>query len=58
MSPISRPDLALHHLEYVTTNFNLERHLYPVVYRIAAKLLPNDPEIAFNLAAVLEASEV
>jgi hypothetical protein len=38
--------------------YNLERHLYSVVYRIAANLLPNDPEIAFNLAAVLEASEV
>ncbi|TFL01892.1 hypothetical protein BDV98DRAFT_43624 [Pterulicium gracile] len=38
LSPISRPDLALHHL------------------RIAATLSPDDPEIAFNLAAVLEAT--
>ncbi|TDL23669.1 TPR-like protein [Rickenella mellea] len=38
MSPISRPDLALHHLH------------------TAATLSPEDPEIAFNLAAVLEAS--
>ncbi|KAI0080212.1 TPR-like protein [Panus rudis PR-1116 ss-1] len=37
ISPVSRPDLALHHL------------------RIAASLAPEDPEIAFNLAAVLEA---
>ncbi|KAI5121501.1 hypothetical protein M0805_006538 [Coniferiporia weirii] len=37
ISPISRPDLALHHL------------------RIASSLAPEDPEIAFNLAAVLEA---
>ncbi|KAF8845170.1 TPR-like protein [Paxillus ammoniavirescens] len=38
ISPISRPDLALHHLH------------------IAATLSPEDPEIAFNLAAVLEAT--
>ncbi|KAK7687973.1 hypothetical protein QCA50_009192 [Cerrena zonata] len=37
VSPVSRPDLALHHLQ------------------IAASLAPEDPEIAFNLAAVLEA---
>ncbi|KAI0945607.1 hypothetical protein AcW1_001788 [Taiwanofungus camphoratus] len=37
ISPVSRPDLALHHLH------------------IAASLAPEDPEIAFNLAAVLEA---
>ncbi|KLO17962.1 TPR-like protein [Schizopora paradoxa] len=37
ISPVSRPDLALHHLN------------------IAASLSPEDPEIAFNLAAVLEA---
>ncbi|KAH8116407.1 TPR-like protein [Phellopilus nigrolimitatus] len=37
ISPVSRPDLALHHL------------------RIASSLAPEDPEIAFNLAAVLEA---
>ncbi|CAL1714950.1 unnamed protein product [Somion occarium] len=37
ISPVSRPDLALHHLQ------------------IAASLAPEDPEIAFNLAAVLEA---
>ncbi|KAH9917318.1 uncharacterized protein B0H18DRAFT_1034900 [Fomitopsis serialis] len=40
ISPISRPDLALHHLQ------------------VAASLQPEDPEIAFNLAAVLEASLV
>jgi len=38
ISPVSRPDLALHHL------------------KIAASLSPEDPEIAFNLAAVLEAT--
>lgn len=38
ISPISRPDLALHHLE------------------IASSLSPEDPEIAFNHAAVLEAT--
>jgi len=37
ISPVSRPDLALHHLN------------------IASDLSPEDPEIAFNLAAVLEA---
>ncbi|TFY74826.1 hypothetical protein EWM64_g9185 [Hericium alpestre] len=37
ISPIARPDLALHHLS------------------IASSLAPEDPEIAFNLAAVLEA---
>ncbi|KAH9835331.1 uncharacterized protein C8Q71DRAFT_765242 [Rhodofomes roseus] len=37
ISPVSRPDLALHHLH------------------VAASLQPEDPEIAFNLAAVLEA---
>lgn len=38
ISPVSRPNLALHHLH------------------IAASLAPEDPEIAFNLAAVLEAT--
>ncbi|PCH44791.1 TPR-like protein [Wolfiporia cocos MD-104 SS10] len=37
ISPVSRPDLALHHLHVATT------------------LSPEDPEIAFNYAAVLEA---
>ncbi|RDX46190.1 TPR-like protein, partial [Lentinus brumalis] len=37
VSPVSRPDLALHHL------------------RVASSLSPEDGEIAFNLAAVLEA---
>ncbi|KAI0777334.1 hypothetical protein BD413DRAFT_609713 [Trametes elegans] len=37
VSPVSRPDLALHHL------------------RVASSLAPEDAEIAFNLAAVLEA---
>jgi hypothetical protein len=31
--------------------------LIVVVHRAAASLSPEDPEIAFNLAAVLEASE-
>lgn len=38
ISPVPRPDLALHHLS------------------IASSLSPDDPEIAFNLAAVLEAT--
>ncbi|KAJ4492632.1 hypothetical protein C8J55DRAFT_555604 [Lentinula edodes] len=38
LSPLPRPDLALHHL------------------RIASSLSPEDREIAFNLAVVLEAS--
>ncbi|KAG2011397.1 hypothetical protein CC2G_011521 [Coprinopsis cinerea AmutBmut pab1-1] len=38
ISPVSRPDLALHHLE------------------VASSLSPEDPEIAFNHAAVLEAT--
>ncbi|GLB41708.1 putative TPR repeat [Lyophyllum shimeji] len=38
ISPVSRPDLALHHLQ------------------IASSLSPEDPEIAFNFAAVLEAT--
>ncbi|KAF8630738.1 hypothetical protein AX17_005333 [Amanita inopinata Kibby_2008] len=38
ISPVSRPDLALHHLQ------------------IASSLAPEDPEIAFNYAAVLEAT--
>ncbi|KAF9526139.1 hypothetical protein CPB83DRAFT_770842 [Crepidotus variabilis] len=38
ISPVSRPDLALHHLG------------------IACSLSPEDPEIAFNHAAVLEAT--
>ncbi|THU91503.1 TPR-like protein [Dendrothele bispora CBS 962.96] len=46
ISPLPRPDLALHHLQHVHT-------LHPP---IAAKLAPKDPEIAFNLAAVLEAT--
>ncbi|EIN06117.1 TPR-like protein [Punctularia strigosozonata HHB-11173 SS5] len=37
ISPVARPDLALHHLH------------------IATSLAPEDPEIAFNYAAVLEA---
>ncbi|KAF9447516.1 TPR-like protein [Macrolepiota fuliginosa MF-IS2] len=38
ISPVPRPDLALHHLE------------------VASSLSPEDPEIAFNHAAVLEAT--
>jgi len=38
ISPVCRPDLALHHLQ------------------IACSLAPADPEIAFNHAAVLEAT--
>ncbi|KAJ7224469.1 hypothetical protein GGX14DRAFT_351493, partial [Mycena pura] len=41
LSPVSRPDLAVKHLQQVV---------------IAAALSPDDPEIAFNLAAVLEAT--
>ncbi|KAF6753047.1 hypothetical protein DFP72DRAFT_814483, partial [Ephemerocybe angulata] len=38
ISPVPRPDLALHHLE------------------VASSLSPEDPEILFNYAAVLEAT--
>ncbi|KAF9258899.1 TPR-like protein [Marasmius fiardii PR-910] len=43
ISPLPRPDLALHHLQH--------HH-----FSIASSLSPEDPEIAFNLAAVLEAT--
>ncbi|KAG1880340.1 hypothetical protein C8R48DRAFT_587626, partial [Suillus tomentosus] len=48
ISPVARPDLALHHLQHV--------NCLELPYRIAASLSPEDPEIAFNLAAVLEAT--
>ncbi|KDQ19080.1 hypothetical protein BOTBODRAFT_28573 [Botryobasidium botryosum FD-172 SS1] len=38
LSPVSRPDLALHHL------------------KLAASLSPEDPEVAFNLGAIYEAT--
>ncbi|KZT27757.1 TPR-like protein, partial [Neolentinus lepideus HHB14362 ss-1] len=43
ISPAARPDLALHHLQHVYSS-------------LPASLAPEDAEIAFNLAAVLEAS--
>lgn len=53
ISPIPRPDLALEHLQYV-----FETDLSSIndnSGRAATKLAPEDGEIAFNLAAVLEA---
>ncbi|KAJ3562592.1 hypothetical protein NP233_g9477 [Leucocoprinus birnbaumii] len=60
ISPVPRPDLALHHLEYVdplSYNSLLSRSS-DVIHcnRIASSLSPEDPEIAFNHAAVLEAT--
>ncbi|EPQ56397.1 TPR-like protein, partial [Gloeophyllum trabeum ATCC 11539] len=46
ISPVARPDLALHHLQHVTFSSFVSH---------PASLAPEDPEIAFNLAAVLEA---
>ncbi|KAJ3731705.1 hypothetical protein DFJ43DRAFT_1132240 [Lentinula guzmanii] len=46
LSPLPRPDLALHHLRFVHC-----------VDTLLVSLTPEDPEIAFNLAAVLEATE-
>lgn len=55
ISPVPRPDLALHHLKYV----RYKESIYDIDYlaSIATSLSPEDPEIAFNLAAVLEASK-
>jgi len=54
ISPITRPDLALQHLQYVRTAPAAESVL-TLSPSIASSLAPEDPEIAFNLAAVLEA---
>ena len=54
ISPIARPDLALQHLQYVRTSPAVES-VFTLVLSIASSLAPEDPEIAFNLAAVLEA---
>ena len=54
ISPISRPDLALQHLQYVRTAPTVQIVLTHLL-SIASSLAPEDPEIAFNLAAVLEA---
>ena len=54
ISPIARPDLALQHLQYVWTALATGSVL-TLLFSIASSLAPEDPEIAFNLAAVLEA---
>ena len=54
ISPIARPDLALQHLQYVLIASPVES-VFTLVFSIASSLAPEDPEIAFNLAAVLEA---
>ncbi len=51
-----RPELALHHLRYVNTNPLLPRSDHESL-SIAATLAPGDPEIAFNLAVMFEASK-
>ncbi|KIM82950.1 hypothetical protein PILCRDRAFT_69846 [Piloderma croceum F 1598] len=56
ISPVSRPDLALHHLKHVKYRFIVSQQLIKSHNSIAASLSPDDPEIAFNLAAVLEAT--
>jgi hypothetical protein len=54
---VSRPDLALHHLKHVINRFTgISKTNKDPCHSIAATLSPEDPEIAFNLAAVLEAS--
>lgn len=59
ISPVPRPDLALHHLQYVKcVHFLLSVFNDIRSYSIASSLSPEDPEIAFNLAAVLEASKL
>lgn len=56
VSAVSRPDLALHHLRYVHTTPDLRvPFIADLSNRVAASLAPEDAEIAFNLAAVLEA---
>jgi len=54
ISPISRPDLALQHLQYALAAPTVHIVLTHLL-SIASSLAPEDPEIAFNLAAVLEA---
>jgi hypothetical protein len=54
ISPIPRPDLALEHLQYVV-NVQFIDLCSQQPPRIATRLAPEDAEIAFNLAAVLEA---
>ena len=54
ISPVARPDLALQHLQYVRIALAAESML-TLSLSIASSLAPEDPEIAFNLAAVLEA---
>ncbi|KIK19207.1 hypothetical protein PISMIDRAFT_13818 [Pisolithus microcarpus 441] len=56
ISPVSRPDLALHHLQHVPTLCPYHMRCLLLFSSIAASLAPEDPEIAFNLAAVLEAT--
>ena len=61
ISAVSRPDLALYHLKYYQ-QFNCITcskliHSGFFIFSIASSLSPEDPEIAFNLAAVLEACE-
>ena len=56
ISDTSRPDLALQHLRSVKSLLTMVRNGW-LMHRhsIASSLAPEDPEIAFNLAAVLEA---
>jgi len=54
ISPIARPDLALQHLQCVRKVLAMEC-TFTLVLSIASSLAPEDPEIAFNLGAVLEA---
>ncbi|KAK7056219.1 hypothetical protein VNI00_002771 [Paramarasmius palmivorus] len=56
ISPIPRPDLALHHLQHVDHNIISRMDTNKWKSSIASSLSPEDPEIAFNLAAVLEAT--
>ena len=52
-----RPDLALHHLKCVLLLSVPHVCVNNSPCSIASSLSPEDPEIAFNLAAVLEAGE-
>ncbi len=57
MLPVSRPDLAIHHLKYVREDRMASLYLTNLRVlsnSIAASLAPEDGEIAFNLAVVLE----
>lgn len=54
ISPIPRPDLALQHLQYVRS-VTITKNVLTHLHSIASSLAPDDPEIAFNLGAVLEA---